>query len=245
MSMKIQSFGHFIKKPDNKLDNKLKPKEKKEFDPFGALVCASGVAASLALIRKNKGMKAGDLRGLKLGEKIGKVWKSFDIDYNVRDLFTMATSAIGAGLGYGFLKNEDKTFTGNKEKIKETVHAYATFGVPTALTALTLAILGKTKMANKVLGQIIPIVVGVGAGMPIAHESSNWLNEKIDKNSEHREMKFRDYFIHIDDIIAVLILAKVPFAKKIQAGRILPIVYGMLGYEVVSKKERKPLDLST
>ena len=140
-------------------------------------------------------------------------------------------------------ENTDKSLAANKEKLKETVHAYATFGVPTALTAATLGLLGKTKIANKTLGQIIPIAVGIGAGMPLAHESSNWLNEKIDKNSEHREMKLKDYFIHIDDIIAVLILAKVPFARKIQAGRLLPIIYGMLGYEVATKKERKPLDL--
>jgi hypothetical protein len=115
--------------------------------------------------------------------------------------------------------------------------------VPTVLTTATLGALSKTKIAKNPLGQIIPVVVGVGAGMPIAHESSNWLNKKIDKNSHHREMKLKDYFIHIDDIIAVLVLAKIPFAKKIQVGRILPIIYGMLGYEVASKQERKPLDL--
>lgn len=239
MNMKIQSFGHFIPKKNTQ----AKRKEKKEFEPIGALAVASGVALSLALIQKNKGIKIGNLKGEALHEKIGKVWKSFDIDYNVKDLFTMATSAIGAGLIYGFAKNKDKSLAGNKEKLKETVHAYATFGVPTALTAATLGLLGKTKIANKTLGQIIPIIIGIGAGMPLAHESSNWLNEKIDKNSEHREMKLKDYFIHIDDIIAVLILAKVPFAKKIQANRLLPIIYGMLGYEVATKKERKTLDL--
>ncbi|MBR1977305.1 hypothetical protein IKA15_03390 [bacterium] len=239
MSMRIQSFGHFVPKKETA----PKHKERKEFEAIGALAVGAGVALSLALIQKNKGIKIGDLKGKKITEKIAKVWKSFDIDYDVKDLFTMATGAIGAGLIYGFAKNKDKTFEGNKEKLKETVHAYATFGVPTALTAATIGILGKTKIGNKPLGQIIPIVVGVGAGMPIAHESSNWINEKIDKNSEHREMKLKDYFIHIDDIIAVLILAKVPFARKIQAGRLLPIIYGMLGYEVATKKERKALDL--
>lgn len=239
MDMKIQSFGHFAPKKENK----PKLKHKKDFDPMAALASGAGIALSLALIKKNKGIKIGELRGKSLGEKIGKIWKSFDIDYDAKDLFTMATSAVGAGLLYGFAKNKDKSLEGNKEKLKETLHAYATFGIPTILTTATLGLLGKTKIAKKPLGQIIPVVVGVGAGMPIAHEATNILNKKIDKNSIPRKMKPKDYFIHIDDIIAVLILARIPFAKKIQVGRLLPIIYGMLGYEVASKKEHKPLDL--
>ncbi len=239
MDMKIQSFGHI----PQKRDNKPKLKHKKDFDPMAALASGAGIALSLALIKKNKGIKIGELKDKGLSEKIGKIWKSFDIDYDAKDLFTMAISSVGAGLLYGFAKNEDKTPAGNREKLKEATHALATFAIPTALTTATLGLLNKTKVANGALKQIIPVIVGVGAGMPIAHEATNFLNKKMDKNSPHRRMKIQDYFIHIDDIIAVLILSRIPFAKKIQAGRLLPIIYGMLGYEVATKKEHKPLDL--
>ena len=58
---------------------------------------------------------------------------------------------------------------------------------------------------------------------------------KIDKNSKTRKMKPTDAFVHVDDFLDVLVLTKSKIAEKIQAGRLLGLIYFMNAYKVASK----------
>ena len=77
--------------------------------------------------------------------------------------------------------------------------------------------------------------------MYLANKSSSVINHNIfDKDSneiKYRKFKLGDVFVHIDDLISLLVLTKVPFAKKLQVDKILPFLYAKTGYEAGCAKE--------
>lgn len=45
-----------------------------------------------------------------------------------------------------------------------------------------------------------------------------------------RELKLIDMIANLDDAVAILVLAKIPFADKIHIERALPFIYSFCGY---------------
>ena len=74
--------------------------------------------------------------------------------------------------------------------------------------------------------------VGLGFGVPIGGFFSNKLQNKIFYKDEKTQRKTnpKDFFVHVDDLLAPLAMVGISFAKKI-----LPLAYIISGYEAGKK----------
>lgn len=209
----------------------------KKVDIPVAVTTIAGILLSMLVIRKyqDNGVAFNTLIDKDFLSKTKAVLKSFNLHYGLKEMVLTSFGSIFGGLAGGLLfdKNENK-----KAKIKESVFQFSNILIPTSLVAGLLKLADKRKIRNSALLKITPVLLGIGAGMPIAAAVSNKINSSIvDKsNKNKRKIELKDCFVHIDDILGALVLAKIPFADKLHVDKILPILYGICGYEVGSKK---------
>lgn len=163
----------------------------------------------------------------------------FEID-GFKGIFASNTGAIVGGLGAGVVMSDNKEE--KSAKYKEGAFEFLNCMIPTCFAAAGEFIGSKTGKFKSKPAKAATIAASVAGGMFVANKTSNKLNEKVfDKDKENktkRDFKITDCLVHIDDMIDLLIIAKVPFAKKFHADKILPLLYTRSGYEAgVSKKE--------
>lgn len=197
----------------------------------------SGTVLSILVLRKlqGKALEKNALNGMNFAEKAKTILKSFNIEYGLNEmLFTSAGSILG-GLAGGliFNKNENK-----KSKVKESVFQFNNIAVPTIIIAGLLKLSEQSNKLKGVFPKIVSVMAGIGAGMPLAAMISNKINNIfIDKNNQDtRKLRIKDSFVHVDDVVGALVLAKIPFANKLHADKILPVLYATCGYEAGTKK---------
>ena len=82
------------------------------------------------------------------------------------------------------------------------------------------------------------VIGGVTGGVFVANKVANGVNKAIFKEEkqekfEKRKVKPTDFLVHMDDVIAVMVMAKVPFANHI--GKALPFIFTHVGYETGTK----------
>lgn len=202
-----------------------------------AATTLAGTLIPIFIIRNDQGksLKRGALQGLNFETKIKTIFKSFNIEYTLKEmLFTSVGSIIG-GLSGGLLfdKNAKK-----KSKIKESIFQLSNIAIPTSIVAWLLNLSNKSTNFKGILPKAASVIVGIGAGMPVAAAVSNKINNTvIDKENPHkRKLALKDCFVHIDDLVGALALAKIPFMDKFQIDKILPVLYGICGYEAGIKK---------
>lgn len=173
-----------------------------------------------------------------LKDKFKAGYKLFEID-DFAGIFASSAGAILAG-GLSGIKNDPKN---KNAKLKEGTFEFLNTMTPTCLVAAGEYISKKTGKFKSAPAKIAMIASSVAGGMLIANKTSNKLNEKVfDKDKENktkRPFKLKDCLVHIDDILSIMILAKIPLAKTIQADKILPLLYTKTGYETGSAKEEK------
>ncbi|MBR2385733.1 hypothetical protein IKA92_00370 [bacterium] len=194
----------------------------------GSLV---GLSIPFLLIRKKQGLNIpkGALKELNFSEKIGKIWKSLNIDYNLLEILSISTGSLLGGLLGGVLVDKNKDH--RKEKVEEALHTFNNILIPTTLTNILLKTTKKAKIKSPI-DKIISPIIGIGVGMVLANKVTNKITKKfIDPDMPERKQQLKDYFVHIDDILGVLVLTKIPFADKIQAGKLLTAVYAYCGFK--------------
>lgn len=220
-----------------KISQKTQEKEKSKKFNFPVLInTIAGTILPILVIRKYQGigLKNDALKGMNFKAKAKEVLKSFNIEYGLKEmLFTGFGSIVGGLLG-GLIFNKDEN---KKCKIKEAIFQFGNIAIPTSIVAGLLNLTEKCKKPKAILPKVLAVIAGVGTGMPIAAITSNKINNTIvDKDNPcKRKLKFKDCFVHIDDLVGALVLAKIPFADKLHADKILPALYGMCGYEAGAK----------
>lgn len=216
-------------KSEQILTNKKEPK-KNNFLIF--LTTVAGTLLPILVIRKYQGktLNTGVLKGLDFKSKAKEVFKSFNIEYGLKEMLFTSFGSILGGLSGGLLFKKDEN---KKNKIKESIFQFSNSSIPTIIVAGLLKLAEKSKNPKAILPKITAVITGIGAGMPIAAITSNKINNTIvDKdNSCKRKLRVKDCFVHLDDLIGALVLAKIPFADKLHVDKILPVLYGMCGYE--------------
>lgn len=241
--IKNKSYNSYFQ---SSIQTKETKDKKKKFDFGIAITTTAGTLLPIALIRKYQGktIQKGALRGITTCAKIKTVLKSFDIDYGLKEILLTSCGSILGGLFGGLLGGLfDRTILGKNEnkkpKIKESIFQFCTIAIPTAIVAFLLNLSDKCKNLRGIFSKIASLLIGIGAGMPLSVMLFNKINNNyIDKNKQQkRKLRPKDYFVHIDDIIGALILAKIPLANKLHTDRILPLLYGTCGYEVGTKKD--------
>ena len=80
--------------------------------------------------------------------------------------------------------------------------------------------------------------IGVAIGSSSALALSNKLRNDKDAKKPKRELKPIDMIANVDDLAAILVLAKIPFADKIHIERVLPLVYSFCGYRAGTADKR-------
>ncbi len=178
-------------------------------------------------------------------DKFKAIWKLFEID-NYFEILSTTIGGITGGLLSGLKYAQDKE--DREAKYKEGIFEFLNTMTPTTLVALGLnqaKKAGKRKSIPLQAGIILASVVG---GMFIANKLSNKINEKIfDKDKDKKDIrKFKpaDCLVHIDDLVNLAVLAKIPFAKQLQVDKLLPIIYARTGYEVGVARKKQDNKLS-
>ena len=97
-------------------------------------------------------------------------------------------------------------------------------------------------LVNRLVKVFAPIL-GVGIGMPLAQHFANLFDKKVlNKNNPNykpqAKLQLKDYIVHIDDILSIMVISKIPFVNKIHADKILPLIYAYNGYESASAKAK-------
>lgn len=184
---------------------------------------------------------------MKAKDKFKAVYNMFEIE-NFGEILASTTGAIAGGVASGVFL--DKNPENREEKYREGVFEFLNNMTPTTLVAAGEYYSRKTGKFTSAPARAALIAGSVASGMFIANKTSNKINEKIfDKDKDKKEEKHckrnfkpQDCLVHMDDILGLLVLAKIPLAKVIQADKILPFLYAKSGYEAGVMQKNKPED---
>ena len=232
----FQSFYNERQQLEAKVNNNKSPKIKQNKPAIAGLaLLGATLPIVFANIKKGRGKELVDTFKSSIStnkEKFKSVYNMFEMK-NYTDLLLSTTGAIAGGLLGGILT--DKNPENKKEKYKEGTFEFLNCMIPTTLVAIGEAVSKKTGKIKSAPAKAAMIAGSVAGGMFIANKASNKINEKVfdkdEKIKERRKFKISDCLVHTDDILGLLVLAKIPLAKAIHADKILPLLYAKSGYE--------------
>lgn len=232
-------------KSENDVFEKKQSSKNSKNKPLMAALSLAGAILPVVAINLAKGKGGALLNTFKNTASTGKdkfkaVYNMFEME-KYTDLLASTTGAIMGGI-IGGIKG-DKNPDNKKEKYKEGVFEFLNNMIPTTFVALGETISEKTGRFKSTPAKAGIIIGSVAGGMFIANKVSNKINEKtFDKKEDEkpkRNFKIGDCFVHTDDILGLLVLAKIPLAKTIHADKILPLLYARSGYEVATAEKKE------
>ena len=151
----------------------------------------------------------------------------FDVEYSLKEMMGVAFGAIGGSVLGGVLTTPRKK---HERKIDEGIFQYSMVALPGV--AVSGAILGceRIKQLNNAPAKVAATVLALAGGMKIAVDVANVVSD-LENNDPDRKLKFKDAVASIDDVIGILVLAKIKAVKKMKLERFLPAVYAYCGYK--------------
>ena len=177
---------------------------------------------------------------LPLKDKFKSIWNMFEID-NYSEILATTTGGVLGGL-LGGLKYA-KTKEDKEAKYKEGIFEFLNNMTPTTFVALFTAYGNKTGKLQSAFAKGSTILASVVGGMFLANKTSNKINEVIfDKDKEKKDKRnFRvvDCFVHVDDLVNLAVLTKIPLANKLQVDKLLPFIYARSGFEAGNAKKEE------
>ncbi len=190
------------------------------------------------------GSLAGTLLPVFLISKIRKGRMGFDVfesgSYG-KDLLTVVSVSTGGVIG-GLLgaMTQKPSKEDRRAKYAESVNHVLNVAFP-ATIAIGILSLAKKLNYKGFAAKFFAPVLGIGLGMFLSKKSSNLIDEKIINRDNpnyksNAKIDLKDFIVHIDDILSLAVITKIPFASKIHADKILPFVYAWNGYESSSAK---------
>lgn len=193
--------------------NKQKRQEEKNNQKdriLAGIGSTSAVAATTLGIMKYQGVK-----------------NPFRIKYKVPTMLLMAAAGNFGGV---LLSSIGENSSDKKKKYKEGVFQMMLTTAPMLLVDGALALCEKSKKFNNNFAKIVASCIGVAIGSNSALYVSNKLRDDKEAKKPKRELKLIDMIANLDDAVAILVLAKIPFADKIHIERALPFIYSFCGY---------------
>lgn len=199
----------------------LKKKEKKPYQSeatlkdktLSAVGSVTGVGLTLAYLMKKQ-----------------KVNNPFNLKINkVNIMIPMAAAANVGAVLFSSIKEKTQDI---KNKWKEGAFQMLLTATPMLLVdnSIKLCEKSKNKLINNNTTKIGLSVLGVYIGSHIALAVSNKLRNGSDTKKKTRELKPVDMIANLDDAVAMMVLAKIPFANKINIDKLLPFIYTFCGY---------------
>ena len=139
-------------------------------------------------------------------------------------MLSMAGCADVGGIIFSSVGKDSDT---KKRKWIEGAFQFALTSTPLLFvdTILKQCSKSKKRLINNNVTKIAASVAGVVAGSNLALWISNKLRKTQEVKRPDRKLKPIDMIANFDDAVAIMVLAKIPFADKIQIKRLLPFIY--------------------
>lgn len=155
-----------------------------------------------------------------------KLKNPLKLDYGLKEMIVLSASAIMGSVGISMIGNDTDS---NINKSKEGIFQFMNAAIPTWLSAAVLKWCETTKGLNNNFTKILATTAAILIGMEGAATVSNIICDPKDKYPD-RKLEFLDSLASIDDLVGVLVLAKVPIVKKLHIDKLLPAIYAFCGY---------------
>ncbi len=168
-----------------------------------------GTAIPMAFMMKRQGIK-----------------NPLKLEYGLKEMLILSATSVMGGVAAGMIGNDTRT---NWNKSREGVFQFMNAAIPTWLAAATLRWCETTPKMNNNFSKIITTAATILVGMQGAASVSNIICDPKDKRPD-RKLTFLDSLANIDDLVGVLVLAKVPIVKKLHIDKLLPAIYAFCGY---------------
>ena len=180
-------------------------------------------------IRAGIGSTIGAMSVLAYCMKHQKVKNPFKIEYTVKEMLAMAAAGNIGGIIMGSIGEKTSDI---KKKWQEGAFQMVLTAAPMLLVdgAIKLCNKSKNPKINNNFMKIVGSAMGVAVGSKAAIKLSNFLRSDKEAKKPERKLKLIDMIANLDDLVAVLVLAKIPFADKIHIERALPVIYSFCGY---------------
>lgn len=149
------------------------------------------------------------------------------VEYGLKEMLTMSFCAISGGVLGGVLTSNRKR---HERKLDEGIFQYSMVALPGTAVTGAMAVCDKFKPLKNAPAKIAVTAVSLAGGMEIAVDVANFVSD-IDNDEPDRKLKFKDAIASVDDLIGIMLLAKVKFVKKMKLDRVLPLVYAFCGYK--------------
>lgn len=237
----FKSFYNQRQEIKDKAEANIKLKESKTATAV-AVASLLGATVPLAIYNAKKG-KMGEFKDVfqktdsKLKEKVNAITGFVEVK-DIKQIGLSVTGSILAGLGAGFAVDKNKE--NRTKKVKEGIYGFLNCMIPMGIIAAAEDIAQKHNVKTNILGKAAIVAGGIVSGMFISNKVSNGINKaffgKDESNFEQRQMKLSDTIVHADDIIGVIAMSKVPFAK--QMGKVIPLIYSHVGYETGTQEHK-------
>ena len=149
------------------------------------------------------------------------------LKYAEKEMIMLSTGSIIGGISGGIVadKNSNK-----KNKIHEGIFQFFNAVIPTLLIKPLLKLCALTPQTNNNKIKAFTLLAGIFSGMYLASKISNKINKTTGTENE-RHVKFIDSLANIDVISGALIMAEIPFIKKLGIEKFLPAIYLWTGYQ--------------
>ncbi|MFI3301264.1 MAG: hypothetical protein R3Y28_07595 [Candidatus Gastranaerophilales bacterium] len=149
-----------------------------------------------------------------------------NVNYHLKEMIGVSLGAVVAGTGVGILVDKPEN---KKQKINEGVFQFINAAVPTLAVIPALKVCEKIKPLNNIPTKIGTTFATLFAGMHLAAEMSNKINDPHDKVPD-RKLTIKDAIANVDDAFGVFVVSKMPFAKSLHLEKLLAPIYAWCGY---------------
>lgn len=158
-----------------------------------------------------------------------KIKNPFKLNYRVQEMLAMAGCADIGGI---LLSSAGKNSNEKKKKWTEGAFQFALTSTPLLFVDTILKLCSKSKkhIINNNITKIAASAAGVYTGSHLALAIANKLRKHSAEKQPQRKLRPIDMIANFDDAVAIMVLAKIPFADKIQIKRLLPFIYSFCGY---------------
>lgn len=158
-----------------------------------------------------------------------KIKNPMKLNYKVQHMIAMAGCADIGGI---MLSSVGASSNDKRKKWTEGAFQFALTSTPLIFVDTILKQCEKSskKYINNNLTKIGASVAGVYAGSNLALFIANKIRKQNSTKQPERKLKLIDMIANFDDAVAIMVLAKIPFADKIQIKRLLPFIYSFCGF---------------
>lgn len=166
--------------------------------------------------------------GLAVATFAKKQNKSFlNVEYGLKEMLAVGLGAISGGVLGGVLTSNRKK---HERKLDEGIFQYSMVALPGFAVSGAMLACEKIKPLNNTPAKIAGTVLALAGGLEISVDVANFVSD-IDNNEPDRKLTFKDAIASVDDLIGILVLAKIKAVKKLKLERFLPAVYAYCGYK--------------